>query len=95
MLFANKEEPEKKNKSNFIKNNEIKEEEENSSNNEIKNEIRVNDYDSGDQVKKFGHLNNSPSSQIGQEGFNKIFELEKELKEQIENFKSKKSNDLY
>ena len=88
MLFANKEEPEKENKSNFIQNNEIKEEEEENSSN---NEIRVNDYDSGDQVKKFGHLNNSPSSQIGQEGFNKIFELEKELKEQIENFKSKKT----
>ena len=91
LLFANKDKIEKENELNSIQNNEIKEEEENSSNNEIKNEIRVNAHDPGEQVKKNGQLHNSPSSQIGQEGFNKIFELEKELKEQIVNFKSKKT----
>jgi len=91
LLFANKDGNEKENELDYIPNNEIKEEEENSSNNEIKNEIRVNAHDPGEQVKKDCQLNNSPSSQIGQEGFNKIFELEKELQEQIKNFKSKKT----
>jgi len=53
LLFANKDELEKENESNSIQNKEIKEEEEeNSSNNEIKNEIRVNAHDPGEQVKK-------------------------------------------
>lgn len=87
LLFANKDD----NESNSILNNEIKEEEENSSNNEIKNEIRVNVHAPGEHVKKNGQLNNSTNSRIGQKGFNKIFELEKELQEQIKNFKSKKT----